>query len=341
MSIERRVLDIIEGKKKAPLSKALLHLMSQCYRAGTFVRNSAYDLVISPKKLTIPVISVGNVVAGGTGKTPVIHYLANALRDKRVAILSRGYRRSGKKTVVVQQSTSVEECGDEPAFLAKKLPQAQVIVGARRSFSGQIAQSLGAQVILLDDGMQHRKLHRDIEIAVVDGRDPFGKGYFLPRGFLRDSPKRLAHADLIILNGVKNPEDLAHLTERIRHYSQAPIAVMELIVENSVELASKKVAAFCGIAAPNRFIDTLKTLGCDIVLKEEKPDHIPFSYEELERLSIRALDRGAECLVCTEKDAIKFSEQFHLRLPLVVAQIALRPTFGKEHLEKIINEVLQ
>ncbi len=188
--------------------------------------------------------------------------------------------------------------------------------------------------------MQHRQLHRDIEIGVMDARDLFGKNHFLPRGLLRDHPKRLAKADLIILKGVKDEPHFESLTARIRQVSDAPITAMELIVENSIELASKKVGVFCAIAAPERFMDTLKTMGCDIILKEKKADHHPYTEEEIERLAILARDQGAECLVCTEKDAVKLPANLKLVTPLVVAKIVLKPTFGKEHLENLINEVL-
>lgn len=335
MNIETHVLDIIEGKKSAPVTKALLKLMSGCYRGAVSLRNFAYDFVIPSIRLSVPVISVGNIVAGGTGKTPFIHYLTKVLGESEIAILSRGYRRKGSKTVVVESDTSVECCGDEPLLLAQKLPKAKVIVGADRVMSGRIAERLGAKLILLDDGMQHRGLHRDIEIGVMDARDLFGRGHFLPRGLLRDSPKRLSKADLIILNGVKDKDHFEALTTRIRQYTEAPITAMELIVENSIELASKKVGVFCAIAAPERFIDTLKTLGCDIVLKEFKPDHLPFTQEEIEQFANLAHDRGAECIVCTEKDAVKLQAR-----NIIVAKIALKPTFGKEHLENMINEVL-
>lgn len=340
MPIESHVLDIIEGRKAAPVTKALLKVMSHCYKAAVAVRNFAYDWVIPSTRLKIPVISVGNIVAGGTGKTPFIHYLAAALGESQVAILSRGYKRQSKHPLIVKNHTKAQECGDEPFLLFQKLQRAQVIVGKDRSFTGQVAQVLGAKWVLLDDGMQHRQLHRDIEIGVMDARDPFGKNHFLPRGLLRDSPKRLAKADLIILNGVKDQDHFESLTDRIRRYSAAPITAMDLIVENSTEIASKKVGVFCAIAAPDRFMDTLKTMGCDIILRETKLDHHPYTQEEVERLAILARDQGASCLVCTEKDAVKLPLDLNLDIPLVVAKISLRPTFGKEHLENLINEVI-
>ncbi|NGX37899.1 MAG: Tetraacyldisaccharide 4'-kinase [Chlamydiae bacterium] len=339
MTIENQVLEIIEGKKSAPLTKALLHVMSHCYRGGIALRHLAYDTVIPTTHLSVPVVSVGNIVAGGTGKTPVVEYLAKALSPLNVAILTRGYRRKGTQTTLVQATTPVEECGDEPYLLAQKLPGATILVDSNRSVAGFLAQSLGADIILLDDGMQHRKLHRDIEIGVLHADDLFGKGYYLPRGLLRDQPKRLAKADILLLNGVKDEDHFHTLETLIRPYSSAPLTALELLVSNSTQVASKKVAAFCAIAAPTRFYNTLKSLGCDIVHTAQKPDHIAFSEEELELLANRAVDAGAECLVCTEKDAVKLPRDFKHQLPLIPLEIALQPTFGKEHLETLIKKV--
>ncbi len=337
MTIESHILNVIEGKKRAPVTKMLLRAMSHCYKAGSYVHHFAYDMVIPQTRLKIPVISIGNIVAGGTGKTPLVHYLAQAIGPEKVAILSRGYRRKSHQTLVVKPMTSVEECGDEPLLLAKKLPDAQIIVGSDRAYSGRLAQKMGAEYILLDDGMQHRRLHRDIEIGVMDGHNLFGGGYFIPRGLLRDHPNRLKKTDLIILNGVKDEAHFHKLSAEIGRYTQTPITVMQLSVENSTEIASKKVAAFCAIAAPYRFIQTLKTLGCDIVLQQEQGDHLSFSATELERLSNQARDLGAECLVCTEKDAVKLPEHLICSLPIVPVKIALTPTFGKEHLDNILK----
>lgn len=341
-NIEKKVVDIIEGKKKAPVAKALLKVMSKAYQGGVSLRHFAYDHFLPTVKLPMHVISVGNIVAGGTGKTPFVHYLAKQLsEEKNVSILSRGYRRKTKHHLLVQQHTTAEQAGDEPYLLAKKLPNVNVIVGKDRSLSGQLAKSLGSEVLILDDGMQHRKVERDIEIGVMHADDLFGKGFYLPMGYLRDSPKRLANADLIIVNGVKDEEHFEAITPLIRNLSDAPITAMQLKVENSHELASKKVASFCAIANPTRFYNTLKTLGCDIIEKQEKLDHLPFTVEELEQLANRVKNQGAEILVCTEKDLVKLPEKIQLALPLIPVRIALTPTFGKEHLKTFIEKEKQ
>ncbi len=332
-------LEILEEKKKKTVTKGLLRVMSECYRAGVCLRNFAYDIGFPKSKLNVPVISVGNVVAGGTGKTPLVQYLAQSLYPKKVVILSRGYKRKSKKTVFVKEDTSFEECGDEPLLLAKKLPESTVVVHPNRAFAGHIAQLYDPDIFLLDDGMQHRQLHRDYEVVSMDAENLFGAGYFLPRGFLRDSPKRLATADCIFLNGVRDEEHYKQLEPKIRIYTKAPIVCMQRIIENKTELASKKVVSFCAIAAPYRFQNTLKTLGCDIVMKAEKPDHDPFQVEELERLANLGKQKGAACLVCTEKDAVKLPPDLVLQLPIIAVRMALKPFIGKEHLETFIKEV--
>lgn len=330
--LETHILKIIRGEKKAPVLSALLKLLSHGYHLGVKTRGATYDHLLKPKKLKLPVISVGNIVAGGTGKTPVIEYLAKALAPKQVAILSRGYRRKSKKTILITPDTPVEECGDEPYLLKQRLPEATIIVGSNRVYSGQLAQERGAEIILLDDGMQHRKLHRDIEIVVMQANALFGGGHFLPRGLLREPPKRLQSADHILINGEENLEEIE---EKLRPYTNAPLTALELRVENSYEISSKKVAAFSAIANPKNFYHTLKTLGCDIVETIEKPDHLAFAPEELQGLANRA--KGASILVCTEKDAVKLPKNLHL--PIIPVKISLSPTLGKEHLEKTIFEV--
>lgn len=337
MTLETHILDIIEGKKKAPLTKALLHVMAQGYRVGIAVRHFGYDFVIPTTKLKIPVISIGNIVAGGTGKTPFVIYLAKALSPKKIAIATRGYRRNSKKTIIVRKETTPKVCGDEPYLLAQKLPDATVIVDESRSFAGYLAQIYGADFLLLDDGMQHRQLHRDIDVVVMHADDLFGKNHYLPAGFLRDSPNRLKKASHIILNGVRDEEHYFKLTLLLSKFTKAPITAMEMKIENASEVAHKNIAYFCGIAMPSRFKETLKGLGCNVLSSVEKPDHAPFTSEELKLLCEKA--KGAQCLVCTEKDYVKLPKSLNLPLPIIPLCISYLPSFGKEHLERRIHEV--
>ena len=177
------------------------------------------------------VISVGNIVAGGTGKTPVTLLLAGAFYERfTVAILSRGYRSKAEKLdapVLLCEGQGptfpASYCGDEPYLFAQRLPKAIVIVGGDRKKASFLAAKAGAQAIFLDDGMQHRRLVRDFDVVVVDVGDPFGQGYFLPRGFLRDDICSLARANLIILNHINDSEQFTSVKMQLEPYSLAPI----------------------------------------------------------------------------------------------------------------------
>lgn len=309
----------------------LVKIFSYGYQAALALRHWCYDHFFTPTKLQVPVISIGNIVAGGSGKTPVVHYLASQIGPEKVAILSRGYKRKGKGIVKVEPTTSFKKCGDEPLFLAQKLQGAQVFVGKNRIETGHLVENSTLSCILLDDGMQHRKLHRDVEICVVNVAD-IDQKYFLPCGRLREDPKRLKNVDLVIVNGAQNEEIFEQAKHYVRQFTQAPITGMAVDVLNAQEIQNKKVAAFCAIASPQRFYDTLKQCGCHIVKAISKPDHAPFSAKELKTLSQTP---GIEALVCTEKDAVKFPKD--LSLPIIPVQIALTPTVGNDHLQTIIK----
>ncbi|HSX03855.1 MAG TPA: tetraacyldisaccharide 4'-kinase [Rhabdochlamydiaceae bacterium] len=339
-----KILQIIEEDRKAPLIKVLLQGMSQCYRAGVALRNFAYDQeLFVATKVALPVISVGNIVAGGTGKTPFVRLLAGELlKIGKVAILSRGYRsaieKSGKVARLDEQS-SAEAVGDEPVFLARKLKEAMVFSGKKRVQAVKEAAAQGAEIIVLDDGMQHRKLERDIEIAVMDGQDLFGKGFYLPRGFLRDSPKRLREADFIVVNSVKNEEQWNIIKAEIKKYSSAPLIGVELQPMNHHEIKGKRVGAFCGIAKPLKFMKTLKEAGADIVETMITLDHLSFPYQDLCLFSGKCKAAGAELLVCTEKDAVKLADHLDLSLPVVALKTELKIFSGEAYFIDLLQKV--
>lgn len=300
MKLETLMLEIIEGRRRG---KPLLRALSYLYKGGVRLRHEAYDRgIFSTYDAGIPVISVGNIVAGGTGKTPLVRLLAEELsKQLSVAILSRGYRSKAEKTghvLRVGKETRVEECGDEPYWLAQKLPQVQVWAGPNRVESARLAKENGAEVILLDDGMQHRQLKRDFEMTVVNGNDPFGKGFFLPRGWLRDFPERLSKADCIV---VMNPSP--EIETRLRHFTEAPLVFAR--TKTTLSLKGKKVGLFCAIGHPERFLQSVREAGGEIAATFLKPDHETFQIEELRNFAEQS---AADVLVCTEKDQVKLPE---------------------------------
>lgn len=341
MRFETHLLDIIHGKKPPGVMGGFLHAASHCYHAAISLRNFGYDYeFFETMKFPFPIVSVGNIVAGGTGKTPFVEYLASQLSSlARTSILTRGYRRRSKSVCLINEQTTVDQCGDEPYLLGQKLSNVRIFVGGNRVFSAHLATLFDTQIAILDDGMQHRRLDRDFEIGMMHASDLFGQNYYLPRGLLRDNPKRLAKADLIVLTGVDNEEHFEHIKSEIKNYISAPVVAMDIQVVNPEEVKDKKVAAFCAIASPDRFLETLKKLGCEVVLHRKKPDHRAFNRSELEELARQGKDLGAQYLVCTEKDMVKISENIVTAIPLIPIKIALSVRFGMEHLDNILQKI--
>jgi tetraacyldisaccharide 4'-kinase len=328
--LESYVLDIMEGRRKG---RSLLRALSYLYRTGVALRNEAYDAgMLKAHDAGLPVVSVGNIIAGGTGKTPFVKFLAEELSKKfQVAILSRGYHSKTEKTGEVLQvapETDVSSCGDEPYWLARTLPKAQVWVGKNRLASAKRAKEKGADVVLMDDGMQHRQLKRDMEIVLVDGEDPFGKGYFLPRGLLRDSPERLKKADCIVVIGPSSEQ----IERQLRHFTEAPIIFAKRTTE--ISLQGKKVAVFCAIGQPRKFLQSVREAGGEIVASFFKPDHDSFFPEELQKF---AKESSSDVLVCTEKDQVKLN--FECCIPIVPLVSHLEIVENKAAWQELLNKI--
>ncbi len=255
------------------------------------------------------VVSVGNIVAGGTGKTPFVHLLAKTFSHRRVAILSRGF---GKMP-------------DEAMLLQRRLPQVKVYVGKDRAALAKKAAADGAELILLDDGFQHRRLHRDFDIVLLRQDDPFGKGHYLPWGFLRDSPNRLKEADAVFTGGL----------------DFEPAATRILGGEGEETLQGKSVGLFCGIGNPRSFKKTVEDLGASIAAQWILADHQPASLEHLARFADRCKSLGASALVTTEKDFIKLLSPVSAALPILYLEIELRLTGGRQKWENLIAKIDQ
>jgi tetraacyldisaccharide 4'-kinase len=324
--------------------RSVLRRAGDLYGFLIVLRHWAYDREwLQQKKVSVPVVSIGNIVAGGTGKTPLVHLLAQELSAfAKMAVLSRGYRskREYDQATRVTSAALSEECGDEPCLLAEKLPQAMVFVGKDRYSSARSAIDQGAQLIILDDGMQHRQLARDFEVVVMDAQDPFGQGHYLPGGFLRDSPKRLQNADLIVLTNVHETSQYEILKKQIAFYSSAPLVGMQLTAsEESSFVRGKRVGVFCGIGNPDRFTKTIERLEGQIVDTCFANDHVPFSKNQLEVFAKHCHEQGAELLVCTEKDWVKLPPGLQLVLPVDVIKVGLTVVAGSEHWHQFIDRI--
>lgn len=338
---ETYIRDIDQKKGVSPLVlRPLLSLASTLFSQGVKARNLAYDMGLKkPKKAEIPVVSIGNVVVGGTGKTPFTLFLAKKISPFfRVAILSRGYRGKAEKSdipMIVSRGMGPllppHIAGDEPFLIAKNLREAIVIAGKDRFLAAQMAKELGATIILLDDGMQHRKLHRDLEVVLVDGKS-FD---FLPKGTLRDEEKRLDEADFIIKTG--GNQSFKAPTIEIAFRSDEVVFIDGAV---RTDLSNCKVALFCGIARPERFFKTIEALGGTIVFKEILADHQKMIRERLLKFATLAKQAGAEMILCTEKDWIKL-ESVELDLPLGMVKQEVIITKNSAAFDALLKKIMK
>ena len=255
--------------------------------------------ILKAQALPVPVVVVGNLTAGGAGKTPLTLYLARQLvaRGWRPGIISRGYRGSAVAPLAVSPQTDPALCGDEPLLLARA--GVPVFVCPNRAAAGRalLAVHPDVDVILCDDGLQHYRLARDIELCVVDGARGFGNGLPIPAGPLREPVSRLAAVDAVILNGVG--EVVPH--EHVFQMTLEPGLFYPLVgasqAEATRELAGMRLAAVCGIGNPARFFATLRSLGLSFS-EHPFPDHHAFSVADLPQ---------ADLILVTEKDAVKLA----------------------------------
>ena len=286
--------------------------LEQLFRTAVAARSGLFSAGLLPQHRVegLRVLSVGNLTVGGTGKTPAVGWLARQLADRgcRVSILSRGYGRRGSRPLRVETSHVAAEVGDEPLLLARALRDVPVYVGADRVALARRAREEGADWALLDDGFQHRRLARDVDLVVVDAASPFGNGRLLPAGPLREPVSSAGRATAVWLRceqaDAPVPAPYAHLPViRARHVPDAVLdgAGVRCPLER---LAGMRVLAFAGLARPQGFFSSLEALGAEVVEARAFPDHHAFTAGELESLSRAAGRLGALCIT-TAKDAVR------------------------------------
>ncbi len=350
MSIESFAVEVIEGRKKSLFVQGSFYILSLFFRLITTLRHFLYDFgVFRRYRSSSFIVSVGNIVAGGTGKTPFVRKLVEECikNPGSIAIFSRGYR-SKKKRGNLEVSkgqgpiVSSEQAGDEPFWLAEKT-KASIFVGKDRVLSAHLAEKKNIRVAILEDGFQYRSLERNLDIVLLDALDLFGKGHFLPRGYLRDSPKRLKKADVVVVTHIQENVNKEDVLRQIREFTKAPVLGFRSSYGLDPEVKGALIGAFCGIAKPDLFYLALEDIGCSIVEKLTSLDHMMPSLEDLEHFALDCKSKGAKFLVCTEKDLVKFSNKKSLSLPVVVLKMDFEciwnEKFWKEMCESIKNRV--
>jgi len=304
---------LVSGESRglgAVLLRFILGIAAHVYRLITGVRNFLYSKGwLKIHRAEVPVISIGNITTGGTGKTPLVIRLCNFLRnsESKCAILTRGYK-------------AVENYGDEPAVLAESCPGVEVVVNPDRVAGAAVAISkFGANVLIMDDGFQHRRLGRDLDIVAIDSTVPFGFGKLLPAGLLREPIDSLKRADAAVITRC-NQVDEAELTQlegklrkvnpemAIARSIHAPVCARfiddrEISLE---ELKGKKIFAFCGIGNPDAFLNTVGGLGAEVIGSKVFDDHYHYTDQCLADIYEQAQRLNAELMLTTQKDWVSF-----------------------------------
>jgi len=335
--------------------RLLLNIPAIVYSLVVRIRNLCYDKgLLNSSQTGVPVVSVGNLTVGGTGKTPLVVWLANHLASRGLScgILTRGYKARAADTPAI----------DEPAILARECPEARVIVNPDRIAGAAEGVKLhSVDVLLLDDGFQHRRLARDLDIVAIDATCPFGYGRVLPSGLLREpvSGVKRAHAAVITRCDQVHEDDLAAVEDGLRRQNgrlviararHLPVSATD-DRGHDLELgrfSDKRVFAFCGIGNPEGFFATVRGLGCEIVATLAFDDHHHHTGDDLARVCGEALKNGAEWVLTTHKDWI--SSPFggcrrgdpgrQYALPFAFLSVKMDFIAGRDTLTSLIEQAL-
>lgn len=292
------------------------------------LRNFSYNRHIFPiKRLDRPVISVGNITAGGSGKTPLVEFISRKLMERglKPAILSRGYGRSSKGDIVFISPPGIgidsKTIGDEPFMMARRLNGAAFGIGANRHRTGtELLKRYNPDFFILDDGFQHRSLYRDMDIVILNGERPFDNGWCLPAGLLREPPGSLSRADLIVIRGPAINEEISKFAsgKEIIKVSVLP-GGLKSVPGNELlpisNLKGKKVIAFCGIGDPDGFRRMILESGVELRYFKSYRDHHRYAEGDIAGLKEKYRSSGGEMALTTAKDAVKLMK-FKIDFPL-------------------------
>ena len=332
--IQTYLEQVVLGDKtgfKAGMIRLGLSLLEPVY----WLLLSLNRLLIKKKSLPLPVLSIGNLVAGGVGKTPMVVWAVRELQavGANPAVLTRGFARSSKSVLLFNRSElsrlRPEDTGDEPYLLAKFLPETTIAVGSNRFQTGTeaLARDHSLDCFIMDDGFQHWRLHRNLDLVILDAANPFGNGHLLPRGILREPLSALRRAEIILLtrNGRIGKADREQLRSRLNELN--PRALIAEVTEQAPSITNLnewltdqpgvaaglflnglKVAGLTGIGNPKQFETTLQGLGAVVAYFKAYPDHFHWELDTISGLCQDLRDRKLQILVVTAKDAVKLAE---------------------------------
>ena len=372
---ERYAVDVILERREGGRANALKFVLggfSRLYERAVQIRLGLYRRrILRPQELGCPVVSVGNLTVGGTGKTPVAEMLARELqrRGRRVAILSRGYKSVPRPFMqrlrnklfrhldlfpprIVSDGKEVlldsRRAGDEPHMLAKNLPGVCVLVDKDRVKSGLHAlRHFESDILLLDDGLQYQRLRHGIDVVLIDRQSPFGNERLLPRGTLREPPANLSRASYIIVTK-SGPEPDEALLARLRTLNRTA-AIIECShaprhwedLKTGVKfplghLRGRHVGALSGIARPESFEEGVRQLGAVVEVSKAFADHHRFTKKEILRFLEWCDRRSLDALVTTEKDAVRFPDIDQPQVPMLFLRVEIEILRGGSHWEELL-----
>ena len=342
--------NLISGADKGffkALLRFSLRFVSVAYRIAVFVRNIGYSKRIIPcHKTSVPVISVGNITTGGTGKTPLVIWLCKMLQAKSIpcAVLTRGYKAQDA------------EITDEPAILARSCPNTRVVINPDRvAGAAKAVSEYGAKVLIMDDGFQHRRLHRDLDIVAIDATCPFGFGHMLPAGLLREPKNAIKRAQAVIItrydqSSTEKTDKLVAEIRKIapditiakavhRHTSAKIMKGRDISIE---ELKGLDIFAFCGVGNPDAFLANLQSYGFKVKGSKIFNDHHDFTEEDMAMIYDQAKKVDANLILSTEKDWVKTALLVRDRFDIDFAFLTLELDFieGTDKIEALIDAAI-
>jgi len=359
----RRIEMAAKGKDPSPFFsiETVLLVLSVVYGGLMGLRARLYESGILPSK-TLPcrVVSIGNLIAGGTGKTPMTILVARMIRDMgcRVVVISRGYRGRLENTGgVVSDGQTIfngpEDAGDEPYLMARLLTGIPVVVGQRRYEAGMMAvKRFKPEVIVLDDAFQHLRLKRDLNLVLLDSRSPFGNGHMLPRGLLREPLSALRRAHAIIFTR-SEPIPMVPVPHRLPKQRPVFYTTHRLIIRKSDPengrfaddtsdismLKGKKAVAFAGLADNDQFFDSLEQAGCLLVHTFSFADHHRYGPNDMDSIAEVVKAKAADVVVTTFKDYVKIENWDQWPVELVAVDAIITPINYEDEFIRIITNI--
>lgn len=326
----RRVISGQQRGVAAMSLRALASLIEPIYRSAVNARNARFDRGTEVHRVDRPVISIGNITTGGTGKTPVVRWLAECLQSRGItpAILMRGYK------------SKPGEANDEHALLRLQLGDIIVHANPDRVAGANevLREHPEVRVFILDDGFQHRRLHRDFDLVLIDATNPFGYGRILPRGLLREPLAGLARAHAILFTRADQAtSSIANLEEQLRKYAPGKPGkpIFRSVHEQSgiATLRGKRIIALSGIGNPDAFEQQLRSAGATIVQSKRFADHHHYSTNDLANLV------DADAIVTTEKDWVKISKLDLSKLSCPIWRVPIRVKFESDHEQRLLDQL--